>query len=103
MSPETKALIEKAISNLLTIEFFNAIVILSNQLGATDVKQDTEEYKGNKYDDLLIKIMEDEYLSKPVDSDFEDLDNCDKPFRTEWAMESITESNSRFKRRNSDG
>jgi hypothetical protein len=68
-----------------------------NQLGATDVKQDTEEYK-----DLLIKIMKEEYLSNPTDTEFEDLDNQDKPFRFEYAMESLTERNSRFKNRRGD-
>lgn len=58
--------------------------------------------KHKEFEDLLTKIMEEEYLSNPVDSEFEDLDSKDKPFRTEWAFESITEKNSRFKNHRSD-
>ena len=67
------------------------------------MKQDTEEYKGNKYDDLLIKIMEDEYLSTPVDSEFEELPDDSRPWRWEYSHESLTQKNSRFKNRRSDG
>lgn len=58
--------------------------------------------KHKEFEDLLTKIMEEEYLSNPSDTEFEDLDSKDKPFRTEWAFESITERNSRFKNRRGD-
>lgn len=53
----------------------------------------------NQYDELiqLIEDQKQDYLS----TEFDDIDDPVRSFRFEYAMESVTETNSRFKRRNS--
>lgn len=50
-------------------------------------------------DELMQLIAEQQ--KDDLNSEFENLDDPVRSFRFEYAMESITESNSRFKRRNS--
>lgn len=50
----------------------------------------------------LIALIEEADGQEFIVSEFEETHNPDKPFRWEFAMESVTEYNTRFKRRVND-
>lgn len=64
------------------------------------------ESDNGRYVDLMDVIRDQEYWDEQTkdydkNAEFRDLESGDKPFRFEYAHESLTESFSRYKKRNS--
>ena len=61
-------------------------------------KEDNEELMN-----LIAAQLWDAASDTALDIEFPDTEDSRRPFRTEWAFESITQRGSRFKRRSAEG
>ena len=64
------------------------------------MKQEDKDYEE------ILRLLEEEadnwLLENSADDEFEDLDDPNKPFRTEYAFEGLTQKGSRYKKWNAD-
>lgn len=67
-----------------------------------DFLQD-EANKEMSQGDELIQLITEQFNDAALDIEFSDTKDPHKPFRTEFAFESLTEKGSRFKRRSAEG